>query len=471
MRLLSYLSIKVPIYLSYMAQQVEYEPAKLLDWLKRIPELTKVMHRQKLVMTKKASALIIFQYLVVLGYAALIGTLCAWFSPLLAVLIILFPLISLLALVSAIYGGQVISLPFDALLIRRSRKIFANHKGLKIVILGSYGKTSMKELLLATFEDAKKVSATPGNKNVPISHARWASRLKGDEEILLIELGEAKPGDIAAFCRNISPDMAVITGIAPNHLDKYKTLDNLADDLAAVKEYVSQDKFYVNSDAEILFEKNRIDKKKARFYSSDGSGDVVIKDTKLSPKGMTFTAVAGKHSMKLSTGLVGRHLLGPLSVCISLALELRLSEAEIKKAIAGTKPFEHRLQPREISGAWIIDDTYNGSLEGFRAGLHLLEELKATRKIYVTPGLVDQGEETENVHREIGRLIAECAPDKVVLISNSVTDYIEDMLQKSGFKGDIDIREDALEFYTNLEHMLAAGDIVLLQNDWTDNYH
>jgi hypothetical protein len=45
------------------------------------------------------------------------------------------------------------------------------------------------------------------------------------------------------------------------------------------------------------------------------------------------------------------------------------------------------------------------------------------------------------------------------------------MLQKSGFKGDIDIREDALEFYTNLEHMLAAGDIVLLQNDWTDNYH
>jgi UDP-N-acetylmuramoyl-tripeptide--D-alanyl-D-alanine ligase len=469
-RLLSYLSIKVPVYLTYMAQQVEYEPSKLMEWLRRMPELTKVMHRQKLVMTKKASALVAFQYLIVLVYAALIGALCAWFSPGLVVLILLFPLISLSALMSAIYGGQIISLPFDALLIRRSRKIFASHKGLKIVILGSYGKTSMKELLLATLEGAKKVSATPGNKNVPISHARWASRLKGDEDVLLIELGEAKPGDIADFCRNISPDMAVVTGIAPNHLDKYKTLDNLADDLAAVKEYVSQDKVYVNSDAESLFEKNRLDKKKVRLYNSGGSGDVLIKDVKLSPKGMNFTAVSGKDNMKFSTGLVGRHLLGPISVCISLALESGLSEAEIKKALTATKPFEHRLQPREINGAWIIDDTYNGSLEGFRAGLQLLEELKARRKIYVTPGLVDQGEETENVHREIGRLIAECAPDKVVLINNSVTDYIEDTLQKFGYKGDIDIREDALEFYTNLEHMLAAGDIVLLQNDWTDNY-
>ncbi|HEX5455751.1 MAG TPA: Mur ligase family protein [Candidatus Saccharimonadales bacterium] len=470
MRPLSYLSIKVPVYFAYMAQQVEYEPRKLMDWLKRMPQLTRVMHRQKLVLTKKASALVIFQYLAVLVYAALIGIICASLSLGFVVFILLFPLASLIALVSAIYAGQIISLPFDTMLIRRSRKIFAAHKGLKIVILGSYGKTSMKELLLETFEGNRKVKATPGNKNVPISHARWASRLNGDEEILLIELGEAKPGDIAGFCRNISPDMAILTGVAPNHLDKYRTLDNLADDLSSIKEYVTQDRIYVNYDAESLFAKNRLDKKKVRLFGVSGSSGVSIKDVKVSLTGMSLTAVSDKKNMKLMTGMVGKHLIGPISVCLSLALEIGLSEGEIKKAIRTTKPFEHRLQPKEIGGAWIIDDTYNGSLEGFRAGLELLKELKAKRKIYVTPGLVDQGEETENVHKEIGRLIAKCAPDRVVLINNSVTSYIKDSLEGSGYKGEIDLRDDPLEFYTNLEHMLAAGDIALLQNDWTDNY-
>jgi UDP-N-acetylmuramoyl-tripeptide--D-alanyl-D-alanine ligase len=112
------------------------------------------------------------------------------------------------------------------------------------------------------------------------------------------------------------------------------------------------------------------------------------------------------------------------------------------------------MEPKPLNGAWIIDDTYNGNIEGMRAGLELLKELPAKKRIYVTPGLVEQGEKTENVHTELGRLIAAAA----------------DSLQANGYQGTVQIESDPLNFYENLQYGLAAGDVVLMQNDWTDNY-
>ena len=172
----------------------------------------------------------------------------------------------------------------------------------------------------------------------------------------------------------------------------------------------------------------------------------------------------------LKSGLLGRHQIGPLAFAAALAHKLGLSKHAIESGVAMTIPYEHRMQPRQQHGAWIIDDTYNGSLEGLRAGLGLLGELPAERKIYVTPGLVDQGEETERVHYELGKLIAESNPDRTVLMQNSTTEHIVKGLEDGDYKGELDIQADPLAFYMNLEHIVAAGDLVLLQNDWTDNY-
>ncbi len=147
-----------------------------------------------------------------------------------------------------------------------------------------------------------------------------------------------------------------------------------------------------------------------------------------------------------------------------------MSIPDIEAGFAHTKPYEHRMQPYRLSGAWVIDDAYNGNIQGIEAGTKLLASLKAARKIYVTPGLVDQGSETTAIHEKMGRLIANAKPDIVVLMKNSVTDAIKRGLNESAYKGEIIIQQDALTFYTNLDQFVAAGDVVLLQNDWTDNY-
>ena len=128
------------------------------------------------------------------------------------------------------------------------------------------------------------------------------------------------------------------------------------------------------------------------------------------------------------------------------------------------------MQPYQLGGATIIDDTYNGNLEGMLAGLQLLAELPAARRIYVTPGLVDQGEETEQVHQAIAAKIAEVHPDLLVLMENSATQIIRVELEHLKYDGEIRIEQAPLAFYQNLDQIVRAGDIVLMQNDWTDNY-
>lgn len=187
--------------------------------------------------------------------------------------------------------------------------------------------------------------------------------------------------------------------------------------------------------------------------------------------GIHFSMQRGSVAMKLSSSLLGRHNIGPLSCVAALAYEFGLSAPQIIEAISKTRPHEHRMQPYQLEGAWVIDDTYNGNIEGIRAGTALLAELPAKRKIYVTPGLVDQGSETEVIHREMGKLIAGANPNLVILMRNSVTSYITHGLTDAGFAGSVQIEDDPLDFYTHLSHFVAAGDVVLMQNDWTDNYH
>jgi UDP-N-acetylmuramoyl-tripeptide--D-alanyl-D-alanine ligase len=185
-------------------------------------------------------------------------------------------------------------------------------------------------------------------------------------------------------------------------------------------------------------------------------------------KGLSFR-LGGKDGLDVKSSLLGRHLIAPLALAVYLARQYGLTDKQIQAGIAKIESFEHRMKPYQLSGAWIIDDTYNGNIEGMKAGLALLSDLDAKRKVYVTPGLVDQGADSDSIHVELGQAITKAAPDEVILMKHSVTDSIVKGMAK--YKGQLTIEEDPLNFYTNLDKYVAAGDLVLLQNDWPDQYN
>lgn len=458
----------------YMLQSVEYRPRSYLGWLWSVKDFQKVAYRKRLVSTRPARLLLrafrigsIAEYAVSIlllihgladqNYLAIGGAfLLLFFAPLVWAHLVILPLV---------LGDILIIKPLYRRKIKKSEKIFAEHPGIKIAIAGSYGKTTMKEILRAVLSEGKKVAATPANKNVSISHANFAQRLSGDEEVLIIEYGEGAPGDVGRFAKRTCPNTGIITGLAPAHLDRYKTLHAAGQDIFSLANYLDDKEVYVNGDSK---EVSSFVKKSHNIFSAEGISKWKVKGVKVGMRGTDFTLQTPNGALKIKSRLVGRHLIAPLALAAFLGDKYGLSGKQIEDGIAKIEPFEHRMKPYQLSGAWIIDDTYNGNIDGMKAGLELLKELPAERKIYITPGLVDQGPEEEKVHVELGRMIKKANPHRVVLIEHSVTPYILKGLE--GYEGELVIEDDPLDFYTNLDKFVAAGDLVLMQNDWPDQY-
>jgi UDP-N-acetylmuramoyl-tripeptide--D-alanyl-D-alanine ligase len=475
--LLSLYSPMLPKYLAYMLQSTEYMAKPYLSWFWRSGDLTQVMKRRTLTFTRPAKLLMFAMAAMCILFVS-ISSFLLWrvdfnlrtlTAKIATVILICYPLIVAHAVVIPLVLGRIFVInPKQQAFIAKSEIIFNDHTAKKIAVMGSFGKTTMKEMLFTVLSQGLLVSKTPANLNVPISHARWASKLTGKEEVLIIEYGEGAPGDVGRFAAVTHPTHAVITGIAPAHLDQYKTLDAVVTDFASIQNFVPKTNIFANVQSKTYL--NNIVESTRYFGSDDGVFGWNISDVKVSIEGTAFVMKKGKEILELKCGLLGEHQVAPVAFSAALGREFGLTKNEVEKGVSLITPHEHRMQPRLLSGAWIIDDTYNGNLEGAKAGCALLKALPGTRKTYVTPGLVDQGAESERVHKEMGQAIAASSADTVVLMQNSVTEMIVAGLREANFQGKIQIENNPLQFYTSLEQRVAVGDVVLMQNDWTDNY-
>lgn len=474
--LISLYSWRYPATVVYMLQNTEYRVGPYLAWYWHTQNFAGVAKRRTLDRTAPAKLLLLAMWLgIVLEIAVAAAFGWWWHAHNLTgglafgiALLLAYPVVWAHLVAAPLFLGRLLIIaPRERMLVRASEHIFRDHPGIKVAIAGSYGKTSMKELLLTVLSEGKTVAATPANKNVSISHAYFARKLTGEEDVLLIEYGEGAPGDVAGFAATTHPTHAVITGLAPAHLDQYGTVAAAGRDIFSVASYVKTGKVYVNEESSLT---KPFTKRHFELYSAKGALGWSVSSVHIGLDGTKFSLKRRGKTMRLHSALVGRHHVGPLAFAAALAYELGLSIEQIETGVGKTAPFEHRMQPYALAGAWIIDDTYNGNIEGIRVGAKLLGELPASRKIYVTPGLVDQGEETVPVHEEMGRLIAAAKPNIVILMQNSTTKHIRAGLHAANFKGEVIIEPEPLAFYTNLPLFVAAGDVVLMQNDWPDNY-
>ncbi len=460
----------------YMLQATEYRVLPFLKWYWRTTDFRSVKRRRNLDYTASArTLLIILRVGICLQIFAGLSFMYLWLRGSLpsgwmlgVSAIVSYPVVwAHLILVPLAFGRPLSNLKHKKN-IKKAERIFTKHPGIKIAVAGSYGKTTMKELLHTVLGEGRKVASSPANKNTMTSLASFALSLSNDEDIIIAEYGEGKPGDIRRFTGMTKPTHGVITGIAPAHLDQYSSVESAAEDIFSLAGYLSQNDVFVNGESPSAA---RYIQEEYRVYNRAGLDGWRVSNLDVNIGGISFTLRKDKQTLNLTSRLLGRHQVGPLVAAAIIGSEVGMDSQMIERGVAKTLPYEHRMQPYMLGGAWIIDDTYNGNIEGVKAGLELLDELPAERKIYVTPGLVDQGKVTEQIHNEIGKLIGMTGPDRVVLMDNSVAGYIYAGLSEIGYEGDVQVEEDPLAFYTNLDQFVAAGDLVLLQNDWTDNYY
>jgi UDP-N-acetylmuramoyl-tripeptide--D-alanyl-D-alanine ligase len=459
--------------LVYMLQASEYDLRDYFRWYGRTRDFSRVEYRKRLVATSKASSLYFLAWIEILAIIAGVAAI-AWSirDPYVwafcALVVIGIPFILAYAIALPLFLLRAIQWPIEAYIIARARRALQRHPALKIGIAGSFGKTSMREILKSVLAEGKNVAAPPGSWNTPLGISRFVESLTGDEQVLIFEFGEYYPGDIKTLTHLVQPHWGIITGINEAHLEKFGTLDQTTRTVFELAEGRDPDYVYVNGENEIA----RAHALKDHVsYTREGSGGWRVESAHTDLNGVECTMTRGASSISVKSRLLGLHMIGPLAAAADIASRIGLSPEQIQLGIGKTHPFEHRLEPHaDNAGVTTLDDSYNGNPDGVSAVIAFLGSLSGHRRFYVTPGLVEMGSRKEAVHREIGAELARAGIEHVVLIRNSVTPFIEAGLKEAGYQGEVVWFDDAIRALTSLPQMTAKGDIVLIQNDWPDQY-
>ena len=354
--------------------------------------------------------------------------------------------------------------------------ILRSMPGLKIIgITGSYGKTSTKHYLQRILSERFDVLMTPGSYNTPMGVIRTVREMmKPYNEVFICEMGAKQVGDIKEICDMVHPQMGIVTAVGPMHLESFKSLDNVQKTKFELIDSLPSDGFgVINNDFEWCANRPVSNVEVARYGVSNTKGcDFIATDIKYSPEGTSFT-VEGKDGTRLDlhTRLVGECNISNLVAAVIIALRLGLTSDEIRRAVDSIDQVEHRLNvKRTPGGVTIIDDAFNSNPAGSRMAVDVLSQFKTGKRIIVTPGMIELGEEQENLNRELGRHIGENV-DVAVIVGAHNRNALVDGIRSTDFnEKDLHIVDSFADSQVLLSKILNSGDTVLYENDLPDSF-
>lgn len=478
--------VAIAKYQLYLLQLEGYELLRFLRLVFKkglLPPLAPL--RRELVWTQKAVLVAVLSGALLL--LAAVGTWRAAFSDSgLAVSVLGFLLVAyaftLLSFAFFVLATVALA-PVDWLLklrtVRAARGRLARMPDVKVVaICGSFGKTTVKEAIGRALSVQRKVAVTPESVNTEVGVARWLLYdVPPETEVLVVEMGEHYEGDIRRLAALTPPDAVVVTGINEAHLERLGSLERAAGTIFEAVAASGSGTFVVlNADSAPVVEyaASHLAGRQAVWYSAGSTPSAAwVAASVFDPKGLAraVTLTRGEQTVIVTLKLLASYAPGVAAASLLVAEHFGVPLELAAKGLERLAPVKHRLEPIPGAGnVLVIDDSYNGNPDGAREAIRLLAEFQDRRKVYLTPGLVEMGEQAGPVHREIGRQLAAVA-DLVILVRNSVTPFVAEGLEAAGYpKGQVLWYPTAVAAHAALKDVLKPGDVILFQNDWGDQY-
>lgn len=354
------------------------------------------------------------------------------------------------------------------------KKLAARSDIIKIGITGSYGKTSSKFMLSKMLAEKYNVLYTPSSFNTPMGITKIIrGELKPEHEVFVAEMGARYVGDIKELCNLVKPTVGIITAVGKQHLETFGSLQAIIDTKAELLQALPKDgKAFVNGDSELcvgMLEKCGADYQK--LFGIEGKNLFMhAENISVGEWGSSFELVTDSgERVSCTTELLGRHNILNITGAAAAAYSLEVPLQSIAHAVSELKPIEHRLQL--IKGAvTVIDDAFNSNPAGACAALEVISAFPG-RRIIVTPGMVELGEEEDMLNEQFGQQMASCV-DIAILVGKSHVDPIEHGLLSNGFDKSCVVRVATLDEATEkLPLFTENGCVVLFENDLSDNYN
>jgi UDP-N-acetylmuramoyl-tripeptide--D-alanyl-D-alanine ligase len=331
-----------------------------------------------------------------------------------------------------------------------------------LAVTGSAGKTTTKDMLAHLLSTQFRVMKTSGNLNNHIGLPLQLLRLEPEHELAVVEMGMNHAGEIRALGQIAHHDVAVVTAVAPVHLEFF---DSLAD-IARAKYEIIETLYpgavaVLNADDEYVSQFGRDFRGKVITFGLRRAADVVAENVKLKgAEGSMFDLVAGGVREHVAFPLVGEHNIYNALAAAAAAMDRGISPSQAAEALAKVQPAEKRGQVLELAGATIINDCYNSNPRALNAMVDTLASMPARRRILLAGEMLELGPTAEALHRECGRHAAEKKIDVVIGV-RGIAKALAEAACGSGVQSQFfETPEEAGEW---LSRELRSGDAVLLK--------
>ncbi len=352
-------------------------------------------------------------------------------------------------------------------------------------ITGSCGKTTVKEMTAAIFEQEwpddpevpeGRVLKTKGNFNNLIGLPLSLLPLSPRHQAAILEMGMNSPGEIAQLAKIADPDISCIVNIHGAHLEGLQSIEGVARAKEELfKETARKSTLVVNLDDKRVWEcsKKYLHKKICFSTTSEGlahNPDVWATDIAFTPQGGTRYQlhIGEKESM------VDLHIPGDHNVANSLAAAAIAQAAgiNIKTIAAGLKRFraaDKRMVMIESSlGYSIINDTYNANPGSMAAGLATLEKLSAGKRVAILGDMLELGKASREAHQELGRIAVAKKIDYLATTGEFSGEIVDGALSAGMNAASIKHGEDKeaiIRWVKGLDDkcLIQSGDVILVK--------
>lgn len=358
---------------------------------------------------------------------------------------------------------------------KEAERIIASMPELKIIgITGSYGKTSTKHFLYAILSEQYSTVMTPGNFNTTLGVIRTIrEHLKPYTEVFIVEMGAKQNNDIKDICDLVHPQSGIITAVGPQHLESFKTLENVRDTKFELADSLPPRGLIVlNNDFPMIAGREVLNCRAVRYtLHDDVPADYHVTDIEYTTQGTSFTIrKSGEAILQLHAQLLGAANISDLAAAAIIAMEMGMDHKQIRYAVERIMPVEHRLSIKHTaSGITLLDDAYNSNPVGSAMALDVLSQMCSGRRIVITPGMIELGEDQERLNKEFGHKIASSV-DIAVIVGKYNRDAIIAGIGEGDGNPEVVIVDTFAQGQQHLTQIMHRGDTILYENDLPDTF-
>ena len=369
-----------------------------------------------------------------------------------------------------------------------------------IGITGSVGKTSSKEAIYKVLSEHFFVRKTEKNYNNEIGLPLTVIGVETGErsilkwfgvfvkwfgflifpvkypEILILEMGADRPGDINYLTDFIPCEVGIISEISSSHLEYFKTVEKIAKEKWTLVEKLKPEGVAVvnadNKRMEKLKEQNKREDVKFITFGFSENADVQATDVlyNYSNGGSEIRGISFKLNYKGTSipvrlnNILAKHSIYSALSAIATGLIFKLNLVEIAASLEDfSMPAGRMSLIPGIKDAFIIDDTYNSSPIATVSALEVLKDIRAPRKIAVLGDMLELGDEEIKGHKSVIKKFLEIENGIIFAVGDRMRLAVQE-LQKNNFNpGRIYEFENSMSAGKKLQEIIQAGDLILVK--------